>query len=176
MCDCFGAYVENIEPNPAGTFEIHDDNDIVITYNPKLLNHPTQLVSTFAHELSHYLTTNCPEAPPGGWDNWEFATDITATFLGFGIFMANSAFNFYQLSTLETQGWETSRHSYLSEEEHTFALAIFLQLKNLPIEAALPYLKPHLKKVLKKSAKQIVETTIVEDLLKIEFSENEMCI
>ncbi|MDX6851136.1 hypothetical protein SCD92_17290, partial [Gilvimarinus sp. SDUM040013] len=55
---------------------------------------PTQLVATFAHELSHYLTCTANEPPPGGWDNWEFATDIAATFLGFGVFMANSSFNF----------------------------------------------------------------------------------
>ncbi|MDH4318404.1 MAG: hypothetical protein OEV64_08445 [Desulfobulbaceae bacterium] len=44
------------------------------------------MIATFAHELSHYLIATAPEPPPGGWESWKFATDIGATFLGFGIF------------------------------------------------------------------------------------------
>ena len=91
--------IQGTESSPLGTFSVSDET-VQITYNPTLLKQPTQLVATFAHELAHYLTATSREEPPGGWENWEFVTDLTAFFLGFGIFMANSALIFNSLQTL----------------------------------------------------------------------------
>ncbi len=161
--------IENAPMNPLGTFQVVDSNEITITYNPAIVSNPTQLVATYAHELAHYLTGSGWAEPPGGWDNWEFATDIAATFLGFGVFMANSAFNFQQFTDVDSQGWKYNRSGYLSETEHIFALAVFLKLKRLPMSLALPYLKPNLKKLLKKAAKQISKTTLIEELWDIKY-------
>ncbi len=161
--------VQNSPNNPNGTFEAKENNEIVITYNPDLLRNPTQLVATYAHELSHYLTGSGPEEPPGGWDNWEFATDIAATFLGFGVFMANSAFNFQQFTEVDSQGWQYNRSGYLSEAEHIFALAIFLALQGMSIETALPHLKPNLKKLLKMAQKQIADSELINELAAVEY-------
>lgn len=156
--------IANTPQSPLGTFQATPENEIIITYNPKIASQPMQLVATFAHELAHYLTATSPEQPPGGWENWEFATDITATFLGFGIFMANSAFNFSQFSNSESQGWKANSNGYLSESEHIYALAIFLELKQLSAESANNHLKPHLKKLLKKALKELKQSTIIEEL------------
>ena len=160
--------IQNAPQNPNGTFELSESDKIVITYNPALVHSPTQLVATLAHELGHYLTATSPEPPPGGWENWEFATDITATFLGFGVFMANSAFNFQQFTEVDSQGWEYNRSGYLSESEHVYALAIFLLLKKIPFERALSHLKPHLRKVLKKCIKELSESGYIKELLAVE--------
>lgn len=82
--------VQGTESSPLGTFSVKEET-VQITYNPSLLKQPTQLVATFAHELAHYLTATSKEEPPGGWENWEFATDLTAVFLGFGIFMCRNS-------------------------------------------------------------------------------------
>lgn len=161
--------VQNAPSSPLGTFQAKENNDIVITYNPNLVNNPTQLVATYAHELAHYLTGSCPEEPPGGWDNWEFATDIAATFLGFGLFMANSAFNFQQFTAVDSQGWQYNRSGYLSEAEHIFSLAIFLRLRGMGVESALPYLKPSLKKLLKKAVKQLSNTQLLKELAGVQY-------
>ncbi|MGH1404889.1 MAG: hypothetical protein ACRBDL_11675 [Alphaproteobacteria bacterium] len=94
-----GVLVQGQEHNPLGTFSIDENDKVIITYNPK--QRPDQLVATFSHELAHYLTAGCEEEPPGGWENWEFATDIAAVFLGFGVFMANDAFQFSQYTNVE---------------------------------------------------------------------------
>ena len=161
--------VQNVPTTPLGTFGSNDNDDIIITYNPKIVNNPTQLVATYAHELAHYLTATCPEDPPGGWDNWEFATDIAATFLGFGIFMANSAVHFQQFTDVDAQGWEYNRSGYLSENEHIFALGIFLLLKDISVESALPHLKPSLRKRLRKVIKQLSNSNEINDLLSVEY-------
>ncbi|WP_417707574.1 hypothetical protein [Rheinheimera aquimaris] len=161
--------IQNAPQNPLGTFEVKESEEVVITYSPSAVKSPVQLVATFAHELAHYLTATCTEEPPGGWDNWEFATDITATFLGFGIFMANSAFNFRQFSEIDSQGWSYSRSGYLSETEHVYALAIFLHLKNIPFDSAAHHLKPSLRKTLKRSLKELSKSGCIEELLAIKY-------
>ncbi len=161
--------VQNAPSGPLGTFQAKEESEIVITYNPDVVRNPTQLVATYAHELAHYLTGCGQEPPPGGWDNWEFATDIAATFLGFGVFMANSAFNFQQYSDVDSQGWKFSRSGYLSEAEHVFALAIFFALHDMQVDSALPHLKPSLKKLLKRSANQISKTGLVDELMAVKY-------
>lgn len=156
--------VQNVEHNPHGTFSANGKNEVTITYNPKLAADPIQMVATFAHELSHYLTGTAPEPPPGGWDNWEFATDICATFLGFGIFVANSAFSFQQYSAVDSQGWKTAGGGYLSEAEHSYSLALFLNLKEIPIESALKYCDTNIKSNLKRAQKEIDSSTIISEL------------
>lgn len=156
--------IQNTPKSALGTFEHTAEGEVIITYNPDSLSNPTQLVATFAHELSHYLTATAIEPPPGGWENWEFATDIAATFLGFGVFMANSSFSFSQFTSTGSQGWQSSTSGYLTESEHIYALAIFLSLKNIPFSQATGFLKPNLSKLLKKALKEIYSTNIIQEL------------
>ncbi len=164
--------VQNAEHNPSGTFSADENNEVTITYNPKLSTNPEQMVATFAHELSHYLTATAPEPPPGGWDNWEFATDICASFLGFGIFVANSAFNFNQYTSVDSQGWQFSRGGYLSEAEHSYSLALFLTLKEIPVEHALDYCDANIKSNLKQAKKELEGNPIIEELRNVKYQQS----
>lgn len=164
--------VQGVENNPHGTFSINEENEAVITYNPKLVSDPTQMVATFSHELAHYLTSTASEPPPGGWENWEFATDITATFLGFGIFQANSVFNFQQYQGVGTHGWRTTGGGYLSEAEQSYSLAIFLRLKEISPEIAYPHCDGNIKTLLKNALKEIDSKDLVNELRKVEYIEH----
>jgi len=161
--------VQNVEQNPHGTFSIKENSEVVITYNPKIVSSPTQMVSTFAHELAHYLTSTAPEPPPGGWDNWEFATDIAGTFLGFGVFLANSVFNFRQYSSGGIIGWQTTGGGYLSEAEHCYSLGIFLLLKNIGPDSVYPHCDGNIKALLKKAIKELETQPYVDDLRKVKY-------
>jgi hypothetical protein len=161
--------VQNVEQNPLGTFTVDENNEATITYNPKIVADPIQMVATFAHELSHYLTGTAPEAPPGGWENWEFATDICATFLGFGIFQANAAFNFRQHASVDTIGWQTSGGGYLSEAEHSYSLAIFLRLKVIEADMALHHCDANVKGYLKKALVELDRGNIVNELKSVAY-------
>lgn len=163
--------VQNVAQNPHGTFSVTKKEEVVITYNPKLALSPTQMVATFSHELAHYLTSAAPEPPPGGWDNWEFATDITGSFLGFGVFLANSVFNFSQYSNGGSIGWQTSGGGYLSEAEHSYSLGLFLALKGIPPEHAYPHCDRNIKKLLKAALKEIENKSYVEILSEVKHVE-----
>lgn len=164
--------VQNVEQSPEGTFSVNEKSEVKISYNPKLVSEPVNMVATFAHELSHYLTAHAPEPPPGGWDNWEFATDIAATFLGFGIFQANSAVRFRQFSSNGIMGWQSSRSGYLSEAEHSYALAIFLRLKGIDFGVALPHCERNVAAYLKEALSELSDTDTIEDLRAVKFRKN----
>lgn len=108
---------------------------------------PCRLVATFAHELSHYLIHADGSMPPGGAELEEHATDVTAVFLGFGVFMANGAKNFAQFQNEAESGWEMRRLGYLSEEALAAALAMFVRMAGEDAGAAEAGLKDYLRGV-----------------------------
>lgn len=160
--------VQGTKPPPNGTFLINDDNSATITYNPELTADPETLVATFAHELAHFLTCTTAEPPPGGWDNWEFATDIASTFMGFGVFAANNAFRFQQFHNATSYGWRTDGAGYLSQAEHSYAFALFLLLLDIPPETAAQHCSQNTRVYLGKALKELRKSTYIEELRAIE--------
>jgi hypothetical protein len=145
-----------------GTFSIAG-NAVQISYVPTLLARPERLIATLAHELAHYLLATAPTAPPCEDDEHEFLTDLTAAYLGFGVFMANSVFEFEAIQDGPMQGWRYGRSGYLPEQDLVFATALYITVKELDPHPAYQCLKPHLAKLLKRalrdltSDKQLVE-------------------
>ena len=146
--------VKGAPSSPAGTFRRGDDG-VVVTYNPASLHDPMSLVATFAHELAHYRTAGFDEPPPSGWDAWEPATDLTATFLGFGLFLANSRFSFSQHMDHQSQGWRWRQQGYLSEPEILHAHAVVSTLLEVPAADTLRHLKPSLRGIYKRVLKDV---------------------
>lgn len=145
---------------PAGTFSVSKEEEtmakVVITYNPDQVGDPGPLVATFAHELAHYLScAEAAEPPPGGEKYWEYATDLLAVFMGFGLFLANSAFSFSQYTGVQTQGWSAENRGYMSQYELTYALAIFCVLKGISNQEVERFLKRSLFSFYKKAIKEI---------------------
>ena len=136
-----------------GTFSVERNANLpTIRYQPNSLRNPELLVATLAHELAHYRMHTYASMPPGGEELEELATDLLAVFLGFGIFLANSAKTFEGFTSFDVQGWSTQRTGYLSERALVTALAITERLAGRdPMETAAPFLKSHLRTDLKKA-------------------------
>lgn len=146
--------VEGSDTDPAGTFG-PNGCEILITYAPKLLKQPIALVATLIHELAHYRLASIPGPAPGGKSMDEFATDLATVYLGFGLFGADSAFQFRQHADFMTQGWSTSGLGYLRERDWVFGLAVFLSLTGRPLAAVKPFMKPHLFSDLRRAARYL---------------------
>ena len=116
-----------------GTFD-YVDGQAVICYADSLIDQPMRLVATLAHELSHYLILDIEEPPPGGWEAHELATDLAVAYRGLGVFSANTAFAFEQHGDTFSQGWRSQRNGYLSPRSWAFALAVFMALRDEPID------------------------------------------
>lgn len=151
------AIVQNVEYEPAGTFSIRPNQKLTVTYNPALLDQPMNMVATFIHEISHAILLGTNQEVPGGYDMEEYATDLATVFLGFGVFGANSAFEFQQFSdnATSTQGWSTRSAGYLTEAEWALAIAIFLSLRNVTMDSVAEWLKPSPRTLLKNSMKYL---------------------
>lgn len=145
-----GHALRHHQRNPLGTFG-YADGRYYITYNPTSLAHPQTLVATFAHELAHYLLHTAKTRPPGGAALAEHATDLAAVFLGFGVFMANSAKTFSQFEGGGEVGWEMRGAGYLSENALVTALAMFVHLSGADAKPVEAELKPYLRGVFRKA-------------------------
>lgn len=137
---------------PAGVEEAHK---LPILYDPLLINNPEAMIASFAHIFAHYLGTLAKEPPPGGEENWAHATEVVATFLGFGLLMANSAFNVRIPRCGSCAPQPLDRESFLSQYDITYALAIFAVLKGLPNKEVVPHLKSSLRSFYKRAVKEV---------------------
>lgn len=141
---------------PAGTFSFDPTTETVqLTYSPKLLTNPMQMVATLAHELAHYLIGTTSEPPLGGLEMLEPATDIGAVFIGHGVFAANAAFHYQQYQDGNMHGWEYSRQGYLDECALAYALAVFIRLKDVDPKAATRHLRDNPRAYLKDALKDL---------------------
>ena len=149
------AVVQNTPVNPLGTYRYTEENKHVVSYSPALLKNLESLISTFAHEICHPILFSVAEEPPGGAEAQEFATDLAMIFFGFGVFGANTSFEFEQFSdnATGTQGWRVNRSGYLSQNEWGYGLAVRTMLTGEDDELMLKHLTPgaaaHYKKNLK---------------------------
>lgn len=135
--------------------EVDDAHKLVVTYNPFALNDPEVMIANYAHVLSHYLASLSTEIPPGGKENWPHVTELLAVFLGFGLIMANTAFTTKIRSCGSCSGPAVERTNFLSQEEMTYALAIFGVVKDIPSKQVLRHLKKSLHPFYKRAIKDI---------------------
>lgn len=160
---------------PAGEFRLEeqDTGDLVaeIFYNPSHIEQPMALIATFAHELAHYLMSGAKTAPPGGWEIHELTTDLVAVYLGFGIFLANSASNFSTISDFDQSGWKHDFQGYLSADALVCAIALWESLAGRDPLLACDHLKNNLSKKLRKTVQQIERKDIPELVTSIDLAE-----
>jgi hypothetical protein len=116
-----------------------------IRYTLDQLDNPGALVATFAHELGHYLLNTRTSPIPGGDEVEELFTDLTAIWLGFGIFLGNNARYAGHIDEGGGRGWFVSGwQGYLGERMLMTALALSEMLAGRDPAAAAPYLKTYL--------------------------------
>jgi len=108
----------------AGLYFHEPEERQTIAINEAELTDPMSLVAVIVHEISHILLLR-PGLVRRDEPDMEPLNDMLTIFLGFGIFTANSAFQFSQYTNNRSQGWSTKRVGYLSEPMLGYALARF---------------------------------------------------
>ena len=158
----------------AGTFQLKTAADgsvyAEIRYTADQLAKESALVATFAHEAAHYLL-HSRDRVPGGEEVEELMTDLTAVWLGFGIFLGNNArFAEHQADvggSWFVSGWQ----GYLGERSLMTALALSELLAGRDPLIAAPYLKPHLASDLKQATKFAAKRNLRGEMTAIDLAE-----
>jgi hypothetical protein len=96
----------------------------LINIESSQLTDPMFLVATSAHELGHVRLLGEGRVS-GDFEDHEPLTDLLTVFLGMGVFTGNSVFSFRQWTDAFSQGWQTDRRGYMTEEMFGYALALF---------------------------------------------------
>ncbi|VAX11175.1 hypothetical protein MNBD_GAMMA25-1653 [hydrothermal vent metagenome] len=144
---------------------VADEHKLLIAYNSHQLNNPEAMIASYAHTLAHYLGSMAQQPPPGGEELWPQTTEVLAVFMGFGTMFANSA-SVFRGGCGSCHNPLAERTAFLSQDEITYALALFCVLKEIPNKAALPHLKKHLRSSFKSAVKEIQQKNIELDRLR----------
>jgi hypothetical protein len=129
--------------------------ELIIPYDSQMVGNPEAIIAGFAHSLAHYLASTATEAPPGGAQNWPHVTEVLAVFMGFGLMMSNSAFNFRPRSCGSCATNAAERTSFLSQYDICYALAIFAVLKEIPDKEVSGSLKKSLRSYYKQAVRDL---------------------
>ena len=127
----------------------------LFSYAPELVPNPEALIANFAREFAHYLAAAAPERPPAGEENWGHVTELVGVFMGFGIVLANTAFNVRVNSCGSCQGPAAERPGFLSRADLSYALALFCRLKDIAPNQARPHLKSGLRPFFRRALRDI---------------------
>ena len=120
--------LESSYDGASGHYRKRKDKFVVSLATSQLAD-PMSLVATIAHELGHVRLLG-EERVDDDYDDHEPLTDLVTVFFGLGVFTANSAFSFQQWTNSSSQGWQTERKGYLSEEMFGYALALFALMRS----------------------------------------------
>jgi hypothetical protein len=134
---------------PAGTYQ-HTGENILITYDSDMLRHPGDLIYVLAHELAHaVLDFGSIEPPPSDEDFNELLTDLTAVFLGFGVFGSYFRSDTRVLNKDTVEEFKSLYTYYMNFNEFAAATALFVLVRGIEPEFALSQVRDDLRAKLK---------------------------
>ena len=135
--------------------ELFVDRDMVVGYEPELLETPTRLVAQLARGTAHYAVHSAFDDTVGD-DEVEPLTDVATVFIGFGVFAANAASS----GTREDRWapWRLRANSIgtLMEHELAYALALFTVLNEIPDRRVEAHLQPNPREFYRKAVKHVL--------------------
>ncbi|MEM5512186.1 hypothetical protein WNY79_04715 [Pseudoalteromonas sp. AS84] len=125
---------------------------VSISFNPNQINQPQDLVASYAGTLATILIHHVGVLPPGGREYLPQAADALACFLGFGVMMSNTVYQF-KGGCGSCYNPYANREAKLSETHTVFMHALISYFKNDKVSKK--HLKPHLRGQFKKAQKEI---------------------
>jgi hypothetical protein len=116
----------DLMPMAAGLYEQGERH--VIRLDRAAFDRPMDLVGTMAHELAHLRLMGEFRIDPDRFDN-ELLTDLAATWLGFGIFLANAPRGDWKAIAGSWPGTTLTRPEYMTGPMYAYALARIASLR-----------------------------------------------
>ncbi|MDM3872437.1 hypothetical protein QSV34_13880 [Porticoccus sp. W117] len=127
---------------------------LIVSYQPQQTKQPQAMAAAFGHLVAQHLVYQSGQTPPGGSDYVAQATEVVAIFMGFGLLLTNSAYQF-RTGCGSCYDPAANRSAVLSERESLVGLAIFCHVKGIDNRHLFQHLKSHLKGTYKRAQKQL---------------------
>ena len=118
---------------------------LMLGFTPNQVNQPQDLIAGISQALASILVISNKNLPPGGKECLPQAIDLVACFMGFGVILANTAYQF-KGGCGSCNNASLNRQAALTEPETLYALALFCVLKKEQVKVVKTHLKAHLKK------------------------------
>mgnify|MGYP006082302389 FL=1 len=135
------------------TLPVTAGQNIQVSYNPNQVNQPQVLVASFAQSFAMIMIIQSGKTPPGGTNFIPQAVDLVACFMGFGVMLSNTAYQF-KGGCGSCFNPKANRNVALSEDDMIYCLALFCVLKDLKIKSIVVHLKSHLRSTFKRAYKE----------------------
>jgi len=132
--------------------------ELEVVYSSAMMRKPMDLVGSMSKNIAQHFLHQSQQVPPAGPESFDAAAEVIAIMMGFGLFIANSAYTF-RGSCARCYDPRANRAPALSEDEAIYTLALFCHHKNLPNKDVTPSLKNYLRRSFKKARRQIARTT-----------------
>jgi len=143
-----------IPRGPATAIALEGDTQTFqVTYTPDLTRDPSILTTVIARQLASHLASTADTSTLGDEELHGHLIDLLSIFMGFGLFLTNNAVMIQR--GCSGCGKSIQATGYLSEDQMTYALAIFCCLKKIPNKTVQPHLKSPLRSLFKKAIKEI---------------------
>lgn len=139
----------------AGLYDERRDKTVIHIETTDIWNLP-DLVGTMAHELSHLRLMGERRLTGHEYDN-ELLTDLTAVFLGFGIFLGNSPRNWDSQYSV-WPGTTLKRPEYMTLPMYAYAMAHAAWFRGERRPSWYPFLSFDLKPNFKQALRYLMET------------------
>jgi len=150
--------IDGVTDRVATNKAVVTNEPLFIPFDPSLVRQPEALIASLSHGLAQYLAAASGELPPGGEENWIYATEVIAVFLGFGLMLCNTAVT-HQIRSCASCAPRKTYSSALSQFDLCYALAVFCALKKIPVKAVVPHLKRPLRSYFKKALREVQATS-----------------
>ena len=141
-------------------------NTIYVSFNPNQINQPQDLIASFGQAFAAIIIAQRGSLPPGGQEFMPQAIDLVASFMGFGVMFANTAYQF-KGGCGSCYNKYANREASLPEQEMLYCLALFSVLKNIKAKDVTPHLKAHLRGSFKKAVKELESKKQAQQLPKL---------
>lgn len=119
----------------AGLFLGLDSNCAFFAFNEDAPDDVEHMAGVMGHEVAHAYRAHHGLVDLQDRDREEWLTDVTGTYLGFGLLLANNSYRYRTsgevVGAWSTHSWSTHRVGYLSPQAFAFLLAIQLDARGL---------------------------------------------
>lgn len=133
---------------------IPTEQPLQVFYSPQQTLKPEDMAASYAHVLAQHLLVQGRVLPPGGQNLFAEASELLASFMGFGVLLANSSYTI-RGGCGSCYNAMANRQPALTEYDNVFVLALFCTLKGIDRKTATRHLKKHLHKPYKMALQQI---------------------